>query len=208
MHFLRRPTFFTGSQYSISNRYYAFGKGIVPFRKKIISWNCIPACFTHVCSVRCYNLFSFIMEYPKTCKAIGIIISILRILAISYSIYVLSIATTPSNHSYSYSTKLSWSTFRYEDAFRIDFLVFNINIGLTAVLLILDLLLLYGSFRQIHQFLTAWYSCVSVLLIYDIFNVIRLFGVPPPIFWAKIIIFPICLYFVFQTAKEWQRYKT
>ena len=219
MHFLRRPTFFTGSLNSIFNRYYAFGKGIVPFRKKNIFRG---IAYIHTCLIQSKTYvffstfltaveFSFTMEYreyPKTCKAIGIIISILRILAISYSIYVLSIATTPSNHSYSYSTKLSWSTFRYEDAFRIDFLVFNINIGLTAVLLILDLLLLYGSFRQIHQFLTAWYSCVSVLLIYDIFNVIRLFGVPPPIFWAKIIIFPICLYFVFQTAKEWQRYKT
>ena len=137
------------------------------------------------------------MEYPKTCKAIGITIAILRILAVSYLIYVLSIETTPTN-----LTLLSWPTFKYEDAF--DFLLFNINIGITAVQLILDLLLLYGSFRQIPQFLNAWASCNSTLLIYDITNIIRSGGLSP-ISIIKIIIIGICLYFVLQTAREWQR---
>ena len=143
--------------------------------------------------------FSFVMEYPKTCKAIGITIAILRILAVSYLIYVLSIETNPTN-----VTLLSWPTFKYEDAFRIDFLLFNINIGITAVQLILDLLLLYGSFRQIPQFLNAWASCNSTLLIYDITNIIRSGGLSP-ISIIKIIIIGICLYFVLQTAREWQR---
>ena len=117
------------------------------------------------------------------------------ILAVSYLIYVLSIETTPTN-----VTLLSWPTFKYEDAFRIDFLLFNINIGITAVQLILDLLLLFGSFRQIPQFLNAWASCNSTLLIYDITNIIRSGGLSP-ISIIKIIIIGICLYFVLQTAK-------
>ena len=211
MHFLGRPTFLTGSQYWIYNRYHTSGKGIVPFRKKNIFRG---IAYIHTCLIQSKTYvffstfltaveFSFTMEYreyPKTCKAIGIIISILRILAISYFIYVLSIGTTPSNHSYdTNSTLLSLPTFRY--IIRIDVLVYSINIGLTALLLILDLLLLYGSFRQIHQFLAAWLICILTLLIYDIKNVISL----SPISIAKIVIFPICLYFVFQTAKEWQR---
>ena len=128
--------------------------------------------------------FSFIMEYPKTCKVIGITIVILRFLAISYLIYVLA------NDIYSLP---------------IEVLVDNINIGITAVLLILDLLLLYGSFRQISQFLVSWASCSSTLLIYDIINFIRAGGLTLIIGSIIIIIFVICLYFVAQTAREWRR---
>ena len=149
--------------------------------------------------------FSYIMEYPKTCKAISITIVILRILALSYLIYVLSIATTPTNHPYETNvTLLSWPTFRYEDAFRIDVLLFNISIGQAAVLLVVDFLLLYGSFRQIPQFLNAWGSCNITLLIYDIIIIIQSGGLTP-IFIIKLIIIGLCLYFVFQTAREWQR---
>ena len=135
-----------------------------PFCKKNIlpGIACIPAWSLLLCHdvkhmFQC--TFSFIMEYPKTCKAISITIVILRILALSYLIYVLSIATTPTNHPYETNvTLLSWPTFRYEDAFRIDVLLFNISIGQAAVLLVVDFLLLYGSFRQIPQFLNAWGS--------------------------------------------------
>ena len=63
-------------------------------------------------------------------------VSILRYIAISSSIYVQGITNTPTNFSYETNfTRTSWPTFRYEDAFRMDVVVYSINTGVSAVLL-------------------------------------------------------------------------
>ena len=63
-------------------------------------------------------------------------VSILWYIAISSSIYVQGITNTPTNFSYGTNfTRPSRPTFRYEDAFRMDVVVYSINTGLSAVLL-------------------------------------------------------------------------
>ena len=52
------------------------------------------------------------------------------------SIYVQGITNTPANLSYGTNfTRPSRPTFRYEDAFRMDVVVYSINTGVSAVLL-------------------------------------------------------------------------